>query len=45
MALHYWHSNAAISLTLAVAPLATLGVLFLPEPARRTLEEIAEEAS
>jgi len=36
--------GAAIALMLAAAPLAAVGVLFLPEPARRTLEEIAEEA-
>jgi MFS family permease len=35
----------AITLTLAAAPIAIVAVFFLPEPARRTLEEIAEEAS
>jgi putative MFS transporter len=33
----------AISLSLAVIPVAVLGVLFLPEPARRVLEDIAPE--
>ena len=35
----------AIALTLVAAPVAIVAVFFLPEPARRTLEEIAEEAS
>jgi MFS family permease len=35
--------GAAIATFLAVSPLALLAILFLPEPARRTLEEISEE--
>ena len=33
--------GAAIAVSLAAAPIAIIAVLFLPEPARRTLEEIA----
>jgi MFS family permease len=33
----------AIAISLVAAPIAIVAVLFLPEPARRTLEDIAEE--
>ena len=35
----------AIALMLGATPIAIVAMLFLPEPARRTLEEIAEDAS
>lgn len=33
----------AIAVSLAAMPLALIGILFLPEPARRSLEDISEE--
>jgi MFS family permease len=41
---HFGAHGPAISVSLAAIPIALVAVLFLPEPARRTLEEISETA-
>lgn len=41
---HFGSHGAAVLASLAAAPIALTAILFLPEPARRSLEDIAEMA-